>query len=147
MSGASWGVSAAGVIVAALCIIGLRHHQHLPSAAHPILQRLAIAFCYVAGCAIAQTALGTWVHGALAWAFGLAGGTGSPLGHTAVTIAGIALVFTVIAALVFVPDPTAAYIALATPFVLDLAGGHLHALLSIVQAQHVVESIARWIGG
>ena len=147
MNTASWGVSFAGVVTAALCIIGLRHHRHLPGATHAISQRAAIAFCYVAGCAIALTALGAWAHNALAWPLGMLGGPGSPDVRAVVTITGMVLVAAVIVALVFVPEPAAAYLALATPFVLDLAGGHLHALLNVVPAQQVVQAISQWIGG
>lgn len=147
MNSASWGVSAAGVIVAALCIIGLRHHRHLPAATHPISQRAAIFLCYVAGCAVALTAAGALVNRVLAWALGVTGGTGSVAGHTAITVAGIALVASVAVALIFVPDPAAAWLALATPFILNAAGGHLHALLNVVPAQQVTEAIAKWIGG
>lgn len=147
MNGVSWGVSAAGIVVAALCIIGLRHHHHLPSVTHAILQRLAIAFAYVAGCAIAETALGSYVTQALGWALGTAGGSSSVAGRTAVTVAGMFLAAAVIVALVFIPQASVVYLALATPFVLQLAGGHLHALMDIVPAQQVVEAISHWIGG
>lgn len=147
MTGVSWAVSAAGVVVAALCIIGLRHHHHLPSVTHAISQRLAIAFAYVAGCAVAETALGSYVTQVLGWVLSAGGGASTLAGHAGITIAGMALVGTVAAALVFIPQASVVWLALATPFVLQLAGGHLHALMNIVPAQQVVETISHWIGG
>lgn len=147
MTGVSWGVSAAGIVVAALCVIGLRHHHHLPAITHPVSQRLAIAFSYVAGCAIAETALGSYVTQALGWVLGTTGGSSSVAGHTALTVAGMFLVGSVAVSLAFIPQAAAAWLALATPFVLQMAGGHLHALMDIVPAQQVVETISHWIGG
>jgi hypothetical protein len=147
VTGASWGVSAAGVIVAALCIIGLRHHRHLPDVTHAISVRFAIFFSFVSADAVAQTALGSWVHSALGWALGVAGGPGSVGSHAAITVAGMALAASVIVGLVFLPQAAVVYLALGTPFVLEVAGGHLHGLLDIVPAPQLVEAIAKWIGG
>ena len=147
MTGASWGVSAAGVIVAALCIIGLRHHRHFPDMTHPVAVRIAIFFAFVSADAVAQTALGSYVHSALIWALGVTGGPQSVPAHTAVTITGMALFATVIVGLAFLPETAVVYLALALPFVLDAASGHLHQVLYVVPAQQMVTAISQWIGG
>jgi len=147
VTGASWGVSAAGVIVWAACWLLLRHYHHLHDAAHPWAVRAAIAFSYVAGCAIALTALGGYVTAALGWMLGTAGGPHGNAGHAAVTIAAGALLVSAVVALIWRPLSQAAYLAAAVPFVLAVAGGHLHALLGIVPAPQVVEAISKWIGG
>jgi len=147
MTGASWGVSAAGVIVAALCIIGLRHHRHLPQATHPVSVRAAIFFMFVSADAVAQTALGSYVHSALSWALGVTGGPQSVPAHTAVTIIGMALFASVAIGLAFLPETAVVYLALALPFVLAVAGGHLHQVLYVVPVQQMVTAISQWIGG
>lgn len=147
MTGASWLASGAGVVVAALCVIGLRHHHHLPAVTHPWLVRTAIFLAYVAGCAVAQSALGSYVTSALSWILGTVGAPGSVAGHDAVTVAGSFLFATVAVAIIWLPQPPVMFIAAGTPFVLQVAGGHLHALLNIVPAAQWVEAISHWIGG
>ena len=147
MTGASWGVSCAALVMWDLCWLVLQHYHHLHSMAHPIALRVAIFFSYVAGCAVALTALGGYVLDFLGWLLGTVGGPGSNAGHSAVEIAGLLLFATAAVALVWVPRSSIAYVAAFTPLVLALSGGHLHALLNIVPAQQVVEAVSRWIGG
>jgi hypothetical protein len=147
VTGASWAVSGAGVVVWALCWTGLRHYRHLPVMAHRWVVRAAIAFAYIAGCAVALTALGSYVLDALGWVLGTVGGPQSAGAHTAVTVVGLFLAASVIVALVWLPDVPAAYLAAAAPLVLALSGGHLHGLLSVVPAGHVVTAISAWLGG
>ena len=147
MTGASWTVSCAGLVMWALCWLVLQHYHHLHSMAHPIAIRVAIFFSYVAGCAVALTALGSYVLDALTWLLGTVGGTASNGGHAAVEIAALFLLATAAVALVWVPRSPVAYLAAVTPFILALSGGHLHALLNLVPAQQVVEAVSKWIGG
>lgn len=147
MTGASWGVSVAGLIVWVACWLLLRHYRHLHEVTHPIAVRLAIGFSYVAGCAVALTALGGYAVRVLEWMLSPVGGPYAGLGHFLVTGTGLALAVTVGVALIWTPLAAYAYVAAFTPLVLAVDGGHLHGLLQVIPAAQVVTVISHWIGG
>lgn len=147
MNGASWAISCAAVFTLALCLILLRHYTHLHPMAHPVLVRLAIAGAYIAGCAIALTVLGSYVESFLTWLLHPVGGQHGNGGHLAIEITGAALFASVAVAIAKVPRPQAAYLAAFVPFILVLAGGWEHSLLTIFPAEHIVQEISRKVGG
>lgn len=148
---ASSAGSGAGIVIAGVSWITMRHMGKLPSGwhstAHPVLHRLCIIGMWAGGSAIALTALGQWIIRAELWAASLFGGVGSGAGHTAAVLAGLFLAASVALALIWVPAEGAAWMALALPFVLALSGGHLHALLTIFPGASFAQSVSHWIGG
>lgn len=150
-TGASWAASWAAVAVIAVCAVVVHrmntHGQRLPGWAHPILSRLLILGMYVGGCAVALTALGRYVITAELWATGLAGGDSAGFGRDVAIAAGVFLFLTFLIALIWVPDPRFAWVALALPFVAALSGGHLHGILTVLPVIQWCEGISHWIGG
>lgn len=146
MTGVSWGVSCAGLLTWGLCWLLLRHYRHVHEVAHWWMIRAAIAGAYVAGCAIAETALGSYAESFLGWLLRPGGGPHGNLGHLAVEITGAALFASVVVALLR-PAAAAAYLAAAAPFILALSGGWEYALLNVVPAQEFVEAVSRKVGG
>lgn len=148
MSGATgWFGSGAGLVIIGTTWVILRYLHHLPAASHPVLHRLAIIGMYAGGCAVALTAMGAWVISAEKWALGIVGGSHAGTGHAIVVVAGTFLTVAVVIALIWVPDPFAAYLALALPFVLALSGGHLHEILSVFPGPALAEQVSHWLGG
>jgi hypothetical protein len=150
---ASWVGSGIAVITAGLCWLLLRHLNHLPSGTHPWLHRAAIIGMYCAGLVFTFTAAGHWIEVKCQQALGLVGAStapGSGLGWALVTLGAIALAAAVFVALVWVPNPHYAYVALATPLVLALApAGFAHQIYAVTAApaMTLVTSVATWAGG
>jgi hypothetical protein len=147
VTGASWAVSAGGVIVLVAVWLLLQHYHHLHDMAHPVALRVAIFFAYVAGCAIALSAAGFYVDEPLMWMLRQVSGKYAAISYILVVGTGLVLTATVVVALAKRPLPRYAYLAAATPFILALSGGALHGLLSVVPAGPWVTHIATWIGG
>lgn len=149
MSGAAgWFGTGAGLILIGASFVLLRYLHHMPSGIHPVLHRLAIAGMYAGGATLAlASAVGAWIISAELWALGMAGGAQGGTGHAIIVIAGTFLAVAVLVALIWVPDPFAAYLALALPFVLALSGGHLHEILSVFPGPALAEQVSHWLGG
>ena len=154
MSGiASWAGSGIVLITVGVCWLLLRHLNHLPSGTHPWLHRAAIIGMYCAGSVFVVTTAGQWILGKAQDVLGLVGASTAPhsgLGWALVTIGALAMAAAVFVALVWTPNASYAYFALATPLVLALApAGFAHHIYDItaVPAQQLVESIANWAGG
>jgi hypothetical protein len=150
---ASWVGSGFAIVTAGVCWLLLRHLSHLSSGTHPWLYRLAIVGMYCAGVAFVFTAAGQWVIAHIESAFGMVGAStapGSGLGWALVTLGALAIILTVIVALIWTPNGQYAYVALAAPLILALApGGIAHHIFVVTAApaQQVVGSIATWAGG
>ncbi len=153
MSGiGAWLGTGAALITAGLCWLLIRHLHHLPPMTHPWLHRALIIGMYCAGAVAVVTAAGQWVLRLIQRALGLIGGTspGSGAGWALITIAALALAAAVFTALVWAPDISAAWVALATPLVLALApAGFAHHLYAVTAApaQQLVSQLATWAGG
>lgn len=139
--------SGAGLVIIGAAWVLLRFLHHAPARTHPWLYRAAIAGMYLGGCTIVLTALGGYAVGAEMWIVHWLGGTTTGLGHAGAVLAGLLLAVTVIVGLIYVPDTQTAYIALALPFVLALAGGHLHDLLTVVPGPAIAAGFSSWLGG
>lgn len=145
---ADWAGSGAGLILIGASVILMRFLHHFPSATHPILHRLVIIGMYAGGATLVLASpIGTWIVNAELWVAGIFGGTASGTGHAFVVIAGTFLAATVIVGLLFVPASDVAWVALATPFVLALSGGHLHALLTVFPGPALAQQVSSWLGG
>ena len=150
---ASWVGSGVVVITAGLCWLLLRHLSHLPSGTHPWLYRAVIIGMYCAGAVFTLTAAGQWILSVARHALGLVGAStapGSGLGWALVTLGALALAAAVAVALIWTPNGSYAYVALATPLVLALApGGFAHQIyvVTAAPAQTLVTSLATWAGG
>jgi hypothetical protein len=148
----AWLGSGAALIVAGLCWLLIRHLHHMPSMTHPWLHRVLIIGMYCAGAVAVVTPVGLWLLRLIERLAGLAGGTapGTGLGWALVTVAALFLAAAVAVALVWVPDVSVAWVALATPLVLALApGGFAHRLYEVTAgpAQSLVTHLATWAGG
>jgi hypothetical protein len=148
----AWLGSGAALIVAGLCWLLMRHLSHLPSMTHPWLHRALIIAMYCAGAVAVVTPVGLWLLRLIQRLFGFVGGTAphTGLGWALVTVAALTLAAAVTVALVWVPDISVAYVALATPLVLALApGGFAHRLYEVTAgpAQSLVIHLATWAGG
>ena len=147
MNAAAWAGTVAGAIVAALCIVAMRRLHHAPGWAHPWLSRAVIALMYIAGCALALTALGSWVVSLAEWATASAGGLSAQWVHGAVMVGAALLLVDVIIALWKAPDPEQGFPALLLPFLAVMSAGHLHGLLTVFPALQWCQDIAHWMGG
>lgn len=153
MSGiGAWLGTGAALIVAGLCWLLIRHLHHLPSQTHPWLHRALIIGMYCAGAVAVVTAAGQWLLQLIQRLGGFAGGTspGSGIGWALVTIGALFMAAAVAVALVWAPDISAAWMALATPLVLALApAGFAHHLyvITAAPAQQLVSQLATWAGG
>ena len=144
---AGWAGSGAGLVIVGVSWVIARFLHHLPQATHPVLRRLVIIGMYAGGATLALTVTGGWVIRAELWVASFFGGVNAGTGHAAVVIAGTFLAVSVIVALVFIPDTGAAYLALVTPFVLALSGGHLHELLTVFPGASLAQQVSTWLGG
>lgn len=149
---ADWLGGGAALIVAGLCWLLMRHVHHLPAMTHPWLHRALIIGMWCAGTVIVVTEAGQWLLRQVRWLGGYAGGTspGTGAGWALVTIAALALAAAVFIALVWVPEVSAAWVALAAPFVLALApGGFAHQIYTATAspAASLVTHLATWAGG
>ena len=149
----SWAGSGVAVVAIGVGWLLLRHKDHAPGVTHPWLHRLAIVIMYCAGVALVFTAAGQWVISHILSLSGLVGAStapGSGAGWALITIGSLALLLTVITALIWTPDARYAWIALATPLVLALApAGIAHHVFEVTAApsQQLVTNIATWAGG
>jgi len=150
---AGWAGSGIVVITAGVCWLLLRHLNHLPSGTHPWLHRAAIIGMYCAGAVFVITPAGQWILSLARRALGVVGASTAPhsgLGWALVTLGALALAAAVFVALVWVPNASYAYVALATPLVLALApGGFAHQIyvVTAAPAQQLVVAVATWAGG
>jgi len=150
---ASWAGSGAALITAGVCWLLLRHLGHLPSGTHPWLHRLVIIGMYSAGLVLTVTAAGQWVIATIRSAIGLVGSTtpGTGVGWAAITVGALALILTVLVALIWTPGPQYAYVAAVTPLVLALAppgsAGHRIYDATAGITTHLVTQLATRIGG
>jgi hypothetical protein len=148
----AWLGGGAALIAAGLCWLLMRHLHHLPSQTHPWLHRALIAGMWCAGAVAVVTAAGQWLVSLIQHLGGLVGGTapGTGIGWALVTVGALAMAAAVAVALVWAPDVSAAWVALATPLVLAIApGGFAHHLYDITAgpAQALVSQLATWAGG
>jgi len=149
---AAWLGSGAVLITAGLCWLLMRHLHHAPAMTHPWLHRALITGMYCAGAVAVVTPAGAWLVRLIQRVLGFAGGTapGTGLGWALVTVAALTLAAAVFVALVWVPDVSVAYVALAAPLILALApGGFAHRLYEVTAgpAQSLVTHLATWAGG
>jgi hypothetical protein len=148
----AWLGTGAALITAGLCWLLIRHLHHLPSQTHPWLHRALIIGMYCAGAVAVVTVAGQWVLHLIQRLLGLVGGV-SPhggIGWALITVAALALAAAVAVALIWAPDVSAAWVALATPLVLALApAGFAHHLYAVTAApaQQLVSQLATWAGG
>ena len=147
-----WLGGGAALITIGLCFLLMRFGHHLPAQTHPWQHRAVIVGMYAAGSALVITTVGAWFMRAADALGGWIGGTapGSGIGWALVTLGGLFLFAGVLVAVIWVPDPGAAYVAAATPFVLALAaGGIVHWLyvVTTAPAQQLVTTIASTVGG
>lgn len=153
MSGiGAWLGGGAALIAAGLCWLLMRHLHHLPAMTHPWLHRLLIVGMYCAGAVAVVTIAGQWLVHLIQRVAGFAGGTapGSGIGWALITIGALFLAAAVFVALVWAPDISVAWVALATPLVLALSpGGFAHHLYDITAspASQLVTHVATWAGG
>lgn len=143
-----WAGSGAGLILIGFSWVVMRYLHHLPAMSHPVLHRMVIAGMYSGGATLALASpVGAWIIHAELWAAGLFGGVSSGTGHAAAVIAGVFLATAVVVALIWVPSPFAAWLALALPFALALTGGHLHEILSVFPGPALAQQVSQWLGG
>ena len=147
-----WLGTGAALIVAGLCWLLMKYAHHLPGMAHPWIHRAVIIAMYCAGVVLTVTTIGSWLIRTLQHVGGFVGGTspGSGIGWALVTIGALALLAAVVVAVIWMPNPLFAYIALVVPLVLALApGGFAHHVYDITAgpAQSAVSRIATWAGG
>lgn len=153
MSGiGGWLGGGAAIIVAGLCFLLMRYTHHLPGMTHPWLHRLAIVGMYCAGVVLAVTTAGAWLIRLGRTAGGLVGGTapGSGIGWALVTLGALFLAAALVVALIWMPNPLFAYVAVITPLVLALSpGGFAHHVYDVTAnpAQSIVSQVATWAGG
>ena len=153
MSGiGAWLGTGAALITAGLCWLLIRHLHHLPPQTHPWLHRALIIGMYCAGAVAVVTAAGQWLLNLIQHLGGFAGGTspGSGVGWALVTVGALFMAAAVAVALIWAPDISAAWMALATPLVLALApAGFAHHLyvITAAPAQQLVSQLATWAGG
>lgn len=143
-----WAGSGSGIVIIG-CAWALMHHQHKHSdkihdRIHPILYRLIIFGMHAGGSVLALSALGGWFATIAGWFIGV-GGTG--LVHGIIVVAGAFLALTVILGFLFDPNPKIAWCAVIMPFVLTLAGGKLHSILTVMPGPLIAASFMHWIGG
>jgi hypothetical protein len=148
-----WLGTGAALIVIGLCFLLMRFGHHLPQVSHPWQHRLVIVLMYAAGAVLIYTTVGAWALHTLESLGGFAGGTapGSGIGWSLVTIGALFMFVTVVVALVWVPDTSVAYMAMATPLMLALAppGGVANQIYAFTAgpAQQLVAQVAHWAGG
>lgn len=154
MSGiGGWLGTGTAVITAGLCWLLMRYMHHLPARSHPWLHRAVIGAMYCAGAVLVVTPAGGWVLRVLGWGDAVTGGTqpGSGIGWALVTVGGLALIAALAVALIWVPDPSAGYVALGAPLILALApyASVAHQVYAVTAgpAQELVTRIAVWAGG
>ena len=138
MSGiGGWLGGGAALIVGGLCWLLMKYAHHLPGMTHPWIHRLIILGMYCAGVVLTVTPAGGWVVRLLQRIGGFAGGTapGSGIGWALVTIGALALLAAVVVAVIWLPNPLFAYVAIVTPLVLALApGGFAHNIYDLTAA-------------
>lgn len=144
---AGWAGSGAGLVIIGASWVLMRYLKHFPSATHLILHRVVIIGMYAGGATLVLTGLGRTIVRAELWAAGLFGGVSYGTGHAAVVVAGTFLAVAVLVALIWVPDLSAAWLALILPFVLVLSGGHLHQLLTVFPGPALAQQVSAWLGG
>jgi hypothetical protein len=147
-----WLGDGAAIITAGLCVLLMRFGHHLPAATHPWLHRLVILGMYSAGAVFVITTVGTWLIGIARRIGGITGGTapGTGIGWAMVTLGALFLAATILVALVWQPDISVAYVAVAAPLLLALApGGIAHSIyvFTTAPAQSLVSQLATWAGG
>lgn len=141
--------SGAGLVIAGASFVLMRYLKHFPAISHPVLHRMVIIGMYAGGATLVlASAIGTWVVSAELWVAGMFGGVQpGTVGHAGAVIAGTFLAATVLVALIWLPDPGAAWLALALPFVLALSGGHLHKILAVFPGPALAQQVSHWLGG
>lgn len=144
-----WVGSGAGLIIVGISWVLMHYHDkhgdRVHDAVHPWLHRLGIAGMYVGGCTLAQSALGSITGTAADWVLNLGGSYG--LAHAVIVVAGVFLFLGVLFGILIAPARPIAWMALIFPFVAQLAGGHLHKILSVIDGAAVAAAISHWIGG
>jgi hypothetical protein len=139
-----------GLIVAGFAWVMLKHYSQLPGATHQWAERALIAVMFIAGSALAVTALGDWVRSAIAAVAGWLGGMNTGIAHAVIVIGAFALLAEVVIGFVKQPSPAVAVTALWLPLVLSLpAGGILHQVYTsaTIPAQAAASQISTWLGG
>ncbi len=142
--------SGAGLIVIAFGMVVLKYMGHLPSATHPWIHRGIIVLMFAGGAALAVTAIGGYVDGAIRWIAGLAGGVDYGIPHVAIVVALLFLIAGTIVGIIFAPDAGTAMVAILLPILLALpAGGIIHSLYLAVDAPaiHLASSLNAILAG
>lgn len=147
-----WLGGGEALITVGVCWLVMKHYGNLPAGTHPWIHRAVILAMYAAGTVLAVSTIGLWAVRTIQHFSGLAGGTGpgGGIGWALVTVGGLALIAGLVVAVVWAPNPAYAYVALAAPLVLALAGGGIvrgfYAATS-APAQQLVAQVAVWAGG
>lgn len=142
--------SGAGLVAAGIAWVLMKHYHHAPGKAHPWIRRALAALMYMAGSALAVTAVGGWAGDAAGWIASLFGGHGAAVAWVIITIAAFLLLIGTIVGVAFAPDDAVIASALFLPVVLRLpVGGALHQfyVATTGPAQLAAATVAHWLGG
>ena len=147
-----WLGGGEALIVVGVCWLVMKHYGTLPSGTHPWIHRGVILAMYAAGTVLAVSTVGLWAVRTVRHFSGLAGGTGpgGGIGWALVTVGGLSLIAGLLVAVIWAPNPAYAYVALAAPLVLALAGGGIvrgFYVATSAPAQQLVAQVAVWAGG
>lgn len=148
---AAWAGSSAGVIVIGTCIVLMwfagRHGHRIHQRVSPWVYRLIILGMYTGGCAVALTALGSYVIGFERSVIGMLGNVSIGTGHEIAVIGGVVVVLAAVLGAWLEPGPAVAWFALAVPFVCALSGGKLGGALTVFPVTEWSAQVSAWIGG
>lgn len=150
MSITGWIGTGAGLITIGACFIFAMFVNHMPKFSHPWVHRFLIVGMYAGATAILVTTIGQFFLNLARTVAGFFGGFGSGLGRAAIVLASLFLLLSVLIAVIKVPTPAAASLAVILAFMLALVpGGFLHQFYAYTAApgQQFAGQLATWLGG
>jgi hypothetical protein len=142
--------AAIGIVAVAVAVLLMRHLGHAPGKAHPWIRRFNIVLMWAAGTVFAATGLEGVLSRVVGDITGFVGGQYQPIINVAIIIAALFLVAGTLVALVWAPEDSAAFTALAVPLVLGLvAGGVLHGIYAatVAPGEQLAAAVNAWLAG
>jgi hypothetical protein len=139
-----------GFVAVAVVLLLMRHLSHAPQKAHPWIRRFNIILMWAAGAVFAASGVEGLAVRVTGDVTGFIGGQYAPIINVAIVIGALFLVAGTLVALVWAPEDSAAFSALAVPLLLGLvAGGVLHGLYeaTVAPGQQLAAAVNSWLAG
>jgi hypothetical protein len=145
-----WVGTGAGLITIGVCVVAFMFVRHLPKFSHPLIHRALIIGMYCGAAAVLVTTIGQYALRVIRDIVGFFGGFSSGIGRVALIITAVLLLLSVAIAVIKLPEPGAAYLAIGLVVVLALVpGGFLHQFYAVtaIPGQQAAGQLSAWLGG